>query len=64
MMNALLDSGLIITAAWPIDTELKSRMRALDSATLTSSIYVVARKRKREPLGPLSRCKKRVRGVS
>ena len=51
MMNALLDSGLIITGAWPIDTELKSRMRALDSATLTSSIYVAARKREREPLG-------------
>ena len=58
MMNALLGSGLIITAAWPIDTEMKSRMRALDSATLTSSIYMVARKREREAVGIYQEVKK------
>ncbi len=51
LINALLNSGLIITGAWPIDTEMKNRMRAIASATLTSSIYMVARKREREPLG-------------
>lgn len=51
LINALLDSGLVITGAWPIDTEMKSRMRALDSATLTSSIYMVARKRERGAVG-------------
>ena len=27
LINALLDSGLVITAAWPVDTELDSRFR-------------------------------------
>ena len=51
LINALLDSDLVITAAWPIDTEVKSRLRALDSAVLASSIYMVARKREREIFG-------------
>ena len=51
LINALLDSGLIITSAWPIDTEMKSRLRAMDSAALASSIYMVARKTEREKFG-------------
>ncbi len=51
LINALLDSGLIITSAWPIDTEMKSRLRAMDSAALASSIYMVARKTEREEFG-------------
>ena len=51
LINALLDSGLVVTGAWPIDTEMKSRQRSLDSAALASSIYMVARKREREAFG-------------
>ena len=51
LINALLDSGLVVTGAWPIDTEKKSRLRAINSAVLASSIYMVARKREREPFG-------------
>jgi adenine-specific DNA methylase len=51
LINALLDSGLVVTAAWPIDTEMKSRLRAMNSAALGSSIYVVARKMERETFG-------------
>ena len=51
LMNALLDSNLVITGAWPIDTEMKSRQRSLDSAALASSIYMVARKQERQPFG-------------
>ena len=51
LINALLDSGLVITAAWPIETEMRSRLRAMNAAALTSSIYMVARKREREPFG-------------
>lgn len=50
-INSLLDSGLVITASWPINTEMETRMRANDSATLSSSIYIVARKMKRQPTG-------------
>jgi putative DNA methylase len=50
VINALLDSGLVVTSAWPINTEMQSRLRASESAALASSIYIVARKIKREPL--------------
>jgi len=49
--NALLDSGLVMTAAWPLHTEMRARLRAQDSATLASSIYIVARKTARQPTG-------------
>ena len=51
LINALLDSDLVVTGAWPIDTEMKSRQRSLDSAALASSIYMVARKVERETFG-------------
>jgi len=51
LLNSLWDSGLVVTAAWPIHTEMKSRLRALGSAALASSIYMVARKFHREKVG-------------
>lgn len=45
IINALIASGLYLTASWPIDTEMKSRLRAQESAALASSIYMVCRKR-------------------
>ena len=48
LINSLLDSGLIMTGAWPINTEMQQRLRANESAALASSIYIVARKMKRE----------------
>ena len=32
LINSLLDSGLIMTGAWPLDTEMKSRLRSQESA--------------------------------
>ena len=51
LINSLLDSGLIMTGAWPLYTEMDTRLRANESATLTSSIYIVARKIERQPTG-------------
>lgn len=48
IINALLNSGLILTSSWPIHTEMKERMRAKESAALASSIYMVCRKRTKE----------------
>lgn len=45
IINALLASGLYLTASWPIDTEMQGRLRAKESAALASSIYMVCRKR-------------------
>jgi len=51
LINSLLDSGLVITGAWPINTEMQARLNAKETASLASSIYIVARKMEREPIG-------------
>lgn len=51
LINSLLDSGLVITGAWPIRTEMQARMNAQETASLASSIYIIARKMKREATG-------------
>ncbi|WP_457641816.1 DUF1156 domain-containing protein [Persephonella sp.] len=48
VINALLDSGLVITASYPLNTEMQSRLLASETAALSSSIYIVARKIKKE----------------
>jgi adenine-specific DNA methylase len=48
IINALLHSGLYLTASWPINTEMQARLRAKESAALASSIYMVCRKRKKK----------------
>ncbi len=51
VINALLDSGLVVTGAWPLNTEMQVRLRSMESAALASSIYIVARKMARQPTG-------------
>ena len=53
MLGALISSGWIVTASWPIDTERSGRLRAMDSAALASSVHLVCRPR--ESLGGLAR---------
>ncbi|MHA1330191.1 MAG: DUF1156 domain-containing protein [Candidatus Hodarchaeales archaeon] len=49
MLRSLIKTGFVVTASWPIQTELKTRLRARYSAALSSSIYIVCRKIKRLP---------------
>jgi adenine-specific DNA methylase len=51
LINSLLDSGLIMTGAWPLHTEMGARLNAKETASLASSIYIVARKMERQPTG-------------
>ena len=48
LIQAMLDSGFVVTAAWPIDTESKNRAGSIDTASLASSIYMVGRKWKKQ----------------
>jgi putative DNA methylase len=45
-LQSMIDAGWTITGSWPIDTEMGSRLRAVDSAALASSIHLVCRPRK------------------
>lgn len=44
-LRALIDAGWSVTGSWPIETEMGTRLRARDSATLASSIHLVCRPR-------------------
>jgi len=44
-LQAMVDAGLTITGSWPIDTEMGSRLRAMESAALASSVHLVCRPR-------------------
>jgi putative DNA methylase len=45
LVDALRTAGFTVTESWPLDTEMKARLRGMDSAALASSIFLVARKR-------------------
>jgi adenine-specific DNA methylase len=45
LLSSIIDAGFIVTASWPIDTERAARMRAKDSATLSSSVHLIVRPR-------------------
>lgn len=44
-LQAMIDAGWTVTASWPIDTEMGSRLRAMNSAALASSVHLVCRPR-------------------
>ena len=45
LVSALIRAGFVVTASWPIQTEMTTRTRAMASAALSSSIWLVCRKR-------------------
>ncbi len=61
LINSLLDSGLVVTASWPIDTEMKTRLRAQESSALASSIYIVCRKMERKEIGWFNEVKEEIK---
>jgi putative DNA methylase len=51
LVDALRRAGFTVTEAWPLDTEMKSRLIAMETASLASSIFLVARKRESDLTG-------------
>jgi hypothetical protein len=47
-LQAIVDAGWTVTGSWPVDTECGSRLRAMDSAALASSVHIVVRPRENE----------------
>lgn len=45
LLQAMIGAGWTITASWPIDTEMATRLRAKGSAALASSVHLVCRPR-------------------
>jgi adenine-specific DNA methylase len=52
LLSGMIQGGWTITGSWPIATEMGSRLRARDSAALTTSVHLVCRPRREEaPVG-------------
>ncbi len=45
LVSALIRAGFVACGSWPIQTEMKNRQRSLSSAALSSSIWLVCRRR-------------------
>ena len=45
LVSALIRAGFVVVGSWPIQTERLARTRAMQSAALASSIWIVCRKR-------------------
>ncbi len=53
-LQAMVDAGWTMTGSWPIDTEMGSRLRAMDSAALASSVHLVCRPRADAEANPIA----------
>lgn len=45
LVTAIIRAGFVVDGSWPIQTEMGNRTRALSSAALSSSVWLVCRKR-------------------
>ncbi len=45
LVSAIIRAGFVVDASWPIQTEMGNRTRALSSAALASSVWLVCKKR-------------------
>lgn len=45
LLSGLIQGGWTITGSWPVATEMGARLRARDSATLSTSVHLVCRPR-------------------
>jgi putative DNA methylase len=50
-LKGMIAAGWTVTGSWPIDTEMGSRLRAMDSAALASSVHLVVRPRETDEVG-------------
>jgi adenine-specific DNA methylase len=48
LLKGLLQSGLVVTASWPIHTEMKTRLVARNAAALASSVSLICGKRRQD----------------
>lgn len=45
LVSAIIHAGFVVDGSWPIQTEMGTRMRAFSSAALSSSVWLVCKKR-------------------
>ena len=51
LLSGMTKGGWVITASWPVATEMTTRLRARDSAALATSVHLVCRPRTEDRIG-------------
>jgi putative DNA methylase len=51
LVDALRGTGFVVQEAWPLETEMGSRLIAMDTSALASSIFITARKQGQQAVG-------------
>ena len=47
LVSAMIRAGFVVDGSWPIQTEMPNRTRGVSSAALSSSVWIVCRKREK-----------------
>ena len=63
LINSIKNSGLIITAAWPVLSESEKRKSAIGTASINSTIYMACRKGRKIKNGRYKDVKDELQGV-
>jgi putative DNA methylase len=63
LVEALRGAGLVVGEAWPLETEMGTRLRAMDSSALASSIFITARKEGQQPVGDYNLVRQELEGI-
>jgi putative DNA methylase len=63
VVEALRQAGFMVTEAWPLDTEMRERSVGQGTASLASSIFLVARRRESEEVGDYAEVSRELDGV-
>ena len=64
LIGGLLAGGLSVTASWPLNTEMTSRLRAQGAAALASSIFLICRSREKGSEGLWDDVRKELKKVA
>jgi putative DNA methylase len=55
LLSGMVSGGWVVTASWPVGTEMAARLRAMDSAALGTSVHLLCRPRPEDsPVGDWS----------
>lgn len=63
LVEALRSVGFVVQEAWPLDTEMGSRLIAMDASALASSIFITARKQGQEPVGEYTAVRRELESI-
>jgi len=63
LVEALRGTGFVVQEAWPLETEMGSRLIAMDASALASSIFITARKQGQQKVGDYSTVRQELESI-